>query len=379
MNELNIIKNEDLISKNEDIIKQLSNLEMYKRIIDHMWESVWIWDEDERTIYANPNFCNIMEYSLEEMIWRESYDFRDPDSAKIVANNNEKRKEWESSKYEGVLRSKNGNLIPVLCSWTPIPWGWTVWIMTDLREIKDLENTKNELKIINKMKDEFISIVWHELKTPLSILNWHISMLLDGDMWYINSEAIESLKSMKSATKSLVQMVTDMLELSKIELWSISYYDDEISVIKIINFIYNDLKLVYKDRDIEFKLNILWDFTNDKILIDQTRLRQVIVNLVNNAFKFTHDNGSININIIDKNEYIEFQIQDTWIGIPENQLEKIFSKFHQIESSLSRKNEWLWLWLSIISWIIHHYNSEINVKSKINEWSIFSFQLEKIK
>lgn len=83
-------------------------------------------------------FLSSWGYTLEEMLGRKSYDFWDEESIRTVQKNNLKRK-WETSKYEWLLKAKDGTLIPVFLSWTPVPGGWTVWIMTDLREVKSLK------------------------------------------------------------------------------------------------------------------------------------------------------------------------------------------------------------------------------------------------
>lgn len=135
-------KNKELMS---DIQKQNISL------INTMREAVWIWDKDEKTVYANDNFCKLIWYELTEIIWRKSYDFRDNDSIKTVSSHNELRKVWEVSKYEGQLKTKDWHFVPVLCIWTPIPGGWTIWIMTDLRDIRQIEEEKNEIKRKAKM------------------------------------------------------------------------------------------------------------------------------------------------------------------------------------------------------------------------------------
>ncbi len=118
----------------------------FRDLIDTMNEAVWVWDEHERTIFANPKFCEIMEYTLDEMIGRESYDFWDKESATTVRNTNTtKRKQWVRSNYEGILLSKSRKKIPVLLSGSPIPGGWTVGIMTDLREYKKLQKKEKAI------------------------------------------------------------------------------------------------------------------------------------------------------------------------------------------------------------------------------------------
>lgn len=357
-------------------IWEKKELEKYKKIVEHMSESIWIWDEKERTTYANPNFCKLLWYSLKEMIGRESYDFRDEESIKTVANNNEKREEWHASKYEWVLKAKDGTLIPVLCSGTPIPWG-TVWIMTDLREVKTLQKAKEELKDINKMKDEFISIVWHELRTPLTIIKGYLSMILEWDMGDINNNVKESINQSFESTISLIWIVNDMLDLSKIDSGKMVYIDEKVDICELSNKLYNDLKIIADQKQIYFECNKIWKFENKNIQIDPNKFKQIIINLVNNSLKFTNKWWLVKFNLIDEEKSIRFEIEDSGIGMTEEQLEKIFHKFYQVDSALKRNTEWLWLWLSITDGIIHHYNSQIHVESEVWKWTKFYFSFQK--
>lgn len=120
--------------------------ELYTQLISFMNEAVWVWDEHEKTVYANPKFCEIMEYSLDEMIGRESYEFWDSESSNTVKKTNQnERKSGRASSYEGTLLTKSGKLVPVLLSGAPLPNKGTVWIMTDLRDIKKKEKSERIL------------------------------------------------------------------------------------------------------------------------------------------------------------------------------------------------------------------------------------------
>lgn len=124
----------------------LSSDILYKKIVEHMNEAVWMGDSDEKTIYANPKFCKIMGYSLEEMLGKESYEFWDEESARIVKETNlSKRKKDISSSYQGNLLNKQGKKIPVLLSGTSLPDGGTIGIMTDLSELKKKEESEKIL------------------------------------------------------------------------------------------------------------------------------------------------------------------------------------------------------------------------------------------
>lgn len=355
-----------------------AQLEMYRKIVEHMAESVWIGDENERTVYANPNFCKLIGYSLDEMIGRESYDFRDHESAKTVASNNVLRKEGEASKYEGILRSKDGTLIPVACSGTPIPWGGTVGIMTDLREVKSLQRAKEELDAINKMKDEFISIVGHELRTPLTIIKGYLSMFLDGDMGEINSVMQKSMKQSYDSTNAMIGLVNDMLDLSKIESWKMKFYDESILLWDLLLGVYNDFSLLAKEKKFDFVFeNDIWELSDTTVYIDSNKLKQVLINLLSNAFKFTPVSGKISLGITQENDYFLVFVRDTGIGMSQEKIGQIFEKFFQIDSSFRRTTDGLWLGLSISQSIMKHYQSEIQVSSVEGQGTKFWFQLKK--
>lgn len=128
-------------------LRQIKEKEtLYRKLVEHMNEAVWMGDKNERTIYANPKFCELMEYSLGEMLGRESYDFWDKESAEVVRNVNQtKRKRGMSSGYTGNLLTKTGKKVPVLLSGTPLENGGTIGIMTDLRLLKEKEEVERIL------------------------------------------------------------------------------------------------------------------------------------------------------------------------------------------------------------------------------------------
>ncbi|MBS8121947.1 PAS domain-containing sensor histidine kinase [Candidatus Vampirococcus lugosii] len=139
----------EFISIRQDVTKEIEyNNNLFKTIVENMSESVWIGDKYEKTIYANPNFCDLLGYDVEEIIGKESYMFWDNFSAQIVRENNNIRKKGKKSKYEGNLITKNGEKIPVFLSLAPMKDGGSVGIMTDLRELKSVKKLAEYQKAI---------------------------------------------------------------------------------------------------------------------------------------------------------------------------------------------------------------------------------------
>lgn len=228
-----------------------------------------------------------------------------------------------------------------------------------------------------KQETEYLSIIWHELRTPLTSIRWYLSMILEWDMWEISNEARKSLNHCYDSSVRLIKLVNDILVLSKIENWKMEYFYSEIEITKFLKSVYNDFFIEAEEKWVEIEIQIEHSLKNKKIFYDSDRLKQVFINLVSNALKFTENWGKIIIKVSPVDEKILFEIIDNWAWIPAENLEKIFEKFGQIDWSLQRNNKfWLGIGLALVRNILKDFWSEIKVKSEIKKWSNFYFELK---
>lgn len=228
-----------------------------------------------------------------------------------------------------------------------------------------------------KQETEYLSIIWHELRTPLTSIRWYLSMILEWDMWEISNEARKSLNHCYDSSVRLIKLVNDILVLSKIENWKMEYFYSEIEITKFLKSVYNDFFIEAEEKWVEIEIQIEHSLKNKKIFYDSDRLKQVFINLVSNALKFTENWGKIIIKVSPVEEKILFEIIDNWAWIPAENLEKIFEKFGQIDWSLQRNNKfWLGIGLALVRNILKDFWSEIKVKSEIKKWSNFYFELK---
>lgn len=224
--------------------------------------------------------------------------------------------------------------------------------------------------------EEFISIVWHELRSPLTSIRWYISMILEWDMWDISDEARKALNHCYDSSVRLITLVNDVLALSKIESWKMEYYKKDIEITELLKLIYNDVFLEVESKKVLLEIEIDKNLKARHINIDSDKLRQVFINLINNAVKFTDVWWKIVLKASKLKNKVKFEVIDNWIWIPKDKIKTIFEKFSQIESSMQRQNTtWLGIWLALCKNFIKDFWSEIKVKSKIWEWSNFSFEL----
>lgn len=177
---------------------------MYEKLIQHMNEALWVGDKNERTVYANPKFCDLVGYSLEEIIGKESYVFWDQESADKVRNvNTNHRAKGISSSYEGNLLAKNGEKIPVLCSGTPLPDGGTYGIHTDLRELKKKEETEKMLNRAIEYSND--AIIIFDDKGQIQSWNNGAKIIFGYKKTEAKSEGLEKIFSKKDFGKILNQ------------------------------------------------------------------------------------------------------------------------------------------------------------------------------
>ena len=229
---------------------------------------------------------------------------------------------------------------------------------------------------MEKVNLEYISIIWHEMRTPLTSIRWYLSMILEWDMWDISPEARKALNHCYDSSVRLIKLVNDVLVLSKIENWKMEYYPSKIEITEFLKSVYNDIFIEDEEKKIDVKIEIDKNLKQKNIFYDENRLKQVFINLISNALKFTDLWGEVIIKASLKWNNVIFEIIDNWVGIAKEELEKIFEKFSQASCDLQRLNScWLGIWLALVKNILKDFKSQINVKSEVWKWSNFYFEL----
>ena len=229
---------------------------------------------------------------------------------------------------------------------------------------------------MEKVNLEYISIIWHEMRTPLTSIRWYLSMILEWDMWDISPEARKALNHCYDSSGRLIKLVNDVLVLSKIENWKMEYYPSKIEITEFLKSVYNDIFIEAEEKKIDVKIEIDKNLKQKNIFYDENRLKQVFINLISNALKFTDLWGEVIIKASLKWNNVIFEIIDNWVGIAKEELEKIFEKFSQASCDLQRLNScWLGIWLALVKNILKDFKSQINVKSEVWKWSNFYFEL----
>lgn len=228
-----------------------------------------------------------------------------------------------------------------------------------------------------KAKSEFLANMSHEIRTPM---NGILGMARQLSKTSLDAEQLKMLNLIKSSGSSLLVIINDILDLSKIEADKI-----ELETIPIdLGFLLEELRCLFDEQAIGKNLELFFSVTPDprnfSFLGDETRLKQVLINLIGNAIKFTERGGvSVNIEIVDSHhdEYIlKFSVSDTGIGIAKEKLSRLFDSFSQADASITRRFGGTGLGLAISNKLLHLMNATLEVESEEGKGSRFYFNLQ---
>lgn len=250
----------------------------------------------------------------------------------------------------------------------------------------DTVSSENEMGITKEKEsfeetltrhDEFFVNMSHELKTPLNVIfsaTQLMEMSLTGDEKEANkARVLNSIFSIKQNCYRLTKLINNIIDLSKIDAGNL---DLNISDVNIVEFIENIVQV--SSRYIKVKnLKIIFDTNVEKKVIacDYEKIERIFLNLISNAVKFSHDGGTIFVNVLDKGDSVEISVKDNGIGIDEQSLANIFSRFSIVDKSLSRVAEGSGMGLSLVKSMVELHGGTVSVQSKPGLGSIFKFEL----
>ncbi|WP_324282845.1 PAS domain S-box protein [Cyanobacterium aponinum UTEX 3221] len=258
-----------------------------------------------------------------------------------------------------------------------------------LRESNEnLEKINIELEKTTRMKDEFLASMSHELRTPLNSILGLSEALKEQVFGTLNQKQLDSLNNIHRSGGHLLDLINDILDLAKIESGKTEF---NFSLVDVVSLSLDSLNFI---RYLAEKKNITLTFINEipsshKLCqIDDRRIRQALINLLNNGIKFTPEGGKIKlkINLVTKinstyqeletgETFIHFSVTDTGIGIAEENISKLFQTFVQIDSRLNRQYAGTGLGLALVKRIVDAHGGFVGVESEINQGSCFSFYL----
>ncbi|WP_292487077.1 PAS domain-containing sensor histidine kinase [Methanohalobium sp.] len=363
--------------------KLVESEKRFRTLVEQAVDAIIVHDFDGDIIYVNELACEDLGYTKSELLSMNITDI-DPNAIDIDIA---REKYWDnlspnsSHRIETSYKCKDGTVYPVEVKITRIDLDGEPAIIGFSRDISvrkvaedNLINAKLEAESANQVKTEFIANVSHELRTPLTSVIGFSNVLLNGKLGELNVHQEKYLNKIYNSGQNLLDLVNDLLDLSKIESGNFKIDWNKVDIHKLIDEQISTLYPFVSEKG----LNLDKKFYSDMryIYADELKLKQVIYNLLYNAIKFTNE-GSIDIKVNQtKNDY-KFSIIDTGVGIPENKQQEIFESFKQVDSSSTRRYSGTGLGLTLAKRLVEMHGGDIEVESELSSGSKFTFTIPK--
>lgn len=244
----------------------------------------------------------------------------------------------------------------------------------ELKKSKQRIELKNiQLKKLDELRSNFLNITSHELRTPMASIKGYIQMLLKQILGDITEEQKRGLEVVLRNTDRLDALIQDILDISRLESGTLKFVPGKTGIGKIVT---ESVETMQSAADLKnIRINVDVKDRIPELVVDQERVKQVLVNLIDNAIKFSPDSSSVNVRAKRQGDDVLFEVQDFGRGIPKDKQKRVFEAFYQVNSGMDRKFGGAGLGLSVSRGIILAHGGEIRVRSTLNKGSTFVFTL----
>jgi PAS domain S-box-containing protein len=349
----------------------------YRNIVNNALVGVMVTNIRGDIILANEALVKLLAYvSVEQLMKRNAADLC-TDKDKRVSLIRQLQKSGMVVNLEYEFTTRLGETITTLVNGT-IDKDTISLLILDITERKKLEkhlvDAKAQAEESDKLKSAFLANLSHEIRTPMNAIIGFSSFLMEQGIE--DMERQEYIKYIHTSCENLIEIVTDIVDISVLETEQIFSEFDECNLNMEMNTICELIRKKYQEslKTIELRFIPPVAAIDESLIVDKTNLVKILLNLLKNAVKFT-EAGYVEFGyrLVDNDSSIEFYVKDTGIGIPENSEEEIFKKFRQLEEAHTKKYMGTGIGLSIAKKLVEHLGGKIWFTSKINEGSTFYF------
>jgi len=363
---------EDLDTQNKLIETRSNELQKFKMAVENTYDHIVITDTEGTVLYANGSVERITGFKKDEVIgtkagvlWGKLMDKEFYEKMwKTIKN--------EKKTFTGSVKNhrKNGEVYEAHASISPV--------LNEKKEVifyVGIERDITEEKNIDRMKTEFISLASHQLRTPLSAIRWYLEMLLNGDMGKLKEEQKTLVENVDKSNKRMIELVDALLDITRLESGKITVEPKPCNIADLLNEVLTDIGNRFKEKIQDIRVNI--EPNIPITMIDPKLIRQVFLNLLTNANKYTQEKGQIEVTLKtgSNNKNLIFEVKDNGYGILEKDRAQIFAKFYRGQNIVKLETEGTGLGLYLVKIIVEASKGTVDFVSKENKGTTFTITL----
>jgi len=383
---------EEIRRLNQDLEKRAIESESrYQQIVELAEEGIWVIDSNSQITYVNQAMAKMLGFTESEMLGHPIWDLMNETDYQLAISNIERRQKGAAEKHEFQLKAKDGKLVWTYMSMSPVfdendQLLWSCALVYDITEQKQadeqLRQSSERISLANaelaratRLKDEFLANMSHELRTPLNAILGLTEALQEEVYGPLTARQRKSLGTVEQSGQHLLELINDILDLSKIESGKMELQIQPVSLGSLCESSLTFVKQQAHQKKIKLNFQIVEGL--GKVQLDERRIRQVLVNLLSNAVKFTPEGGEVRVEVaVDPDcEILQLRVIDTGIGIAPENIDRLFKPFVQLDSSLSRRYAGTGLGLSLVRRIIELHSGSISLESEVGKGSKFTVTL----
>jgi len=274
-------------------------------------------------------------------------------------------------------RRQDGSEFPIEISLSPLETEGGTLVSSAIRDISERKRIEQHLHRASRMKSEFLANMSHELRTPLNGIIGFSELLVDEKVGALNAKQKEFLNDILHSGQHLLQLINDVLDLSKVEAGRMDLYPQPFDTAKAIDEICAVVSPMSRKKGIRVQVDVAPAART--VVLDPQKFKQVLYNLLSNAVKFTDEGGAVDIEAdVDATRTLRLSVRDTGIGIGESDLVRVFQEFTQLDSGSTRRYEGTGLGLALTRKLVEFQGGTIGVVSRSGEGSVFTVELPRV-
>jgi len=365
--------------------------ERYRLIVETAYEGIWLVDAAGRTEFVNARMAEMLGTSPDAMLGHRLHDYIFPEDAAEMDRHLDRRRQGIRELLEFRFRHQDGRPVETRLSTSPVldrdgRFIGSLAMITDITEQRRIEAERAHLmakeqearaeikavKELDQLKNDLVNSVTHELRTPLSSIMGYVEFLQDGLGGSMSPEQQEFVHQIEMSAQRLRRLVDDLLDFARIEAGTFQLRVDRGDLRAKIRETVDSLRPQVAEARLDMALSLppdpIW------VRMDGQRIEQVLINLLNNAIKFTPRGGRIDVQVTSEAGQARCEVRDTGIGISAEEIPKLFQRFSQLKSGV-KMGVGTGLGLSISKAMIEAHGGQVGVESKPGSGSTFWFTL----